>query len=362
MGEVFPRRNLGQAEYWGRVVEDRINNAEKTLQRSTGSLSGLVRADSATQGDLGRQIDSLNDALLELQAALLANPAAGSNSSSRSGFALTQGWNFDILTANIQVPTGKTNLNVVANGRVTIKDDGPTGGGGGGGGYFQWVFSPSLISSEYGYRPGGFHSGTDFAGGAASSGSPIYAPADGVVLSKGTDGSRGNYINLRHEPGLITRYFHMNAPSPLSTGTPVSRNETILGYVGNTGASQGAHLHWETYIEGGPLNEENYPAMNPRDFMSIYGGAGTPETPSTGEYASIIARIRIGQSASVEFQPYRIFFNEPDPNYIQDFYYPIHGATYNGTTAPVSLDIWTSAAIPSESFNTASLNAFGVFS
>lgn len=361
MVDVFPRRNLGPSEYWGRVIEDRIRASEKALTQSTSSLSGASRSDSSLQDNLSRQIDGLRTALGELETALLANPTANSASASSISFALAPGWS-RVLTFDLPIVGGKTNLNIVANARVTVSDDGPTGGGGGGASYFQWVFSPSLITSEYGYRSGGFHSGTDFAGGAAGGGRPIYAPADGVVLSKGFDGSRGNYINLRHEPGLITRYFHMNSSSPLSPGQAVVKNVTILGYVGNTGASQGAHLHWETYIEGGPLNEENYPAMNPRDFMAIYGGSSTPETPSTGEYSDIKCRILINGVSSLEFQPYKIFFNTRDPNFIQNFMYPVYGRTLTGSTATIALDVYSSAAIPNDGFNTAVLTAFGVFS
>lgn len=360
MVEVFPRRNLGQGEYWGRVVEDRLRSAEKTLGSATSTLNGLGRMDGALQGNLARQIGELETALLDLESALLVAPTSGSNAASVSNFSLAPGWN-TVISFSVPIPGNKSVLNVVANGAVTVKDDGPTGGGGGGGGYFQWVFPLDYVSSEYGYRSGGFHSGIDFAGGPAGNGQPIYAPAEGVVLSKGTDGSRGNYINLRHEPGLITRYFHMISPSPLSTGQAVVKNTTILGYVGNTGASQGSHLHWETYIEGGPLNEENYPAMNPRDFMAIYGGDSSPSNPSTGEYADIRARIVINGNNSLDFEPYKIFFNTSTPNFIQDFIYPIHGLGFIGSTVDVKLDIFASAAIPNDGFNKASLNAFGVF-
>lgn len=353
--DVLPRRNLGPAEYWGRVVEDRLNSAEKTVRRSETSLKGQVRSDTGLQTEMERQIESVKEALQQLEQALLLVPSAGSNAMSVSGFSLSPGWN-RVLTFTIPITGNKTNLNIVANGRVFIKDDGPSGGSTG---YFQWVFPLQYVSSEYGYRPGGFHSGIDFAGGPAGNGNPIYAPADGVVLSKGTDGSRGNYINLRHEPGLITRYFHMNAPSPLSTGTPVTKASTILGYVGNTGASQGAHLHWETYIEGGPLNEENYPAMNPRDFMGIYGGSGSG--PTTGEYSDIRSRIIINSSTSLEFQPYKVFYNTATPNFIQNFVYPIHGTKTVASTAAVGLDIYSSADVAAESVNSASLAAFGVF-
>lgn len=348
MVDVFPRRNLvGPSDYWGRVVEDRITASAKSWGVTDQSLSGLDRAGESQRADLARQIK-------DLEAAFKLVPHVGSAAASASGFLLNPGWN-TVISTSIPVPVDKTSLNVIGMGRVEIKDDGPTGGSTT---LFQWPFSPSLITSEYGWRDTGFHSGTDFAGGAASAGSPIYAPADGTVAGKGTDGSRGNYINLSHPTGppTTTRYFHMNAPSPLTVGQSVTRGVTILGYVGNTGASFGAHLHWETYIDGQPWNEESYPAMNPRDFMAIFGGA--PEAPSEGEYSELRARVVIAGNPSLDFVPLRNFYT----GYINNFMYPQHGLTYSGTTAPVQLDVYSSAAIPVDSFHSASLVAYGVFS
>lgn len=347
MVDVFPRRDLGQSDYWGRIVEHRIESVEKSLGYSQSSLGGLGRSSDALLGDLARQIERLEDTIDAI-------PVSTGNSTSTSGFSLATGWN-TVLSLSLPVPEGKTSASVSAEANVNVRDEGPTGAG-----TFQWPFPLEYVTSEYGYRPEGegigFHSGIDFAGGPASSGSPIYAPGSGTVIGKGFDSGRGNYINLGHPGGITTRYFHMISASPLGIGDPVTKGSTVLGYVGNTGASFGAHLHWETYVTGEPLNPEGYAAMDPRDFMAIYGGSGG------GEFASIASRIVISGSSSLEFQPFQIFYSGA-PGVSENYLYPQHGQVFAGaSTVSVNLDVYASADVPSDGFNGASLTVEGVFS
>lgn len=100
--------------------------------------------------------------------------------------------------------------------------------------------------SPYGWRNhpfGGrkFHHGVDVA---APEGTPITAPADGVVVHKGSGASGGNTLIIKHADDVFTVYYHMQKPSHLLKGTRVERGEQI-GFIGNTGRSTGPHLHWE---------------------------------------------------------------------------------------------------------------------
>jgi murein DD-endopeptidase MepM/ murein hydrolase activator NlpD len=105
-------------------------------------------------------------------------------------------------------------------------------------GYFQNPL-PGARRSR-GIQPG--HRGVDLA---APTGTPIHAAAGGTVLiaRNGYNGGFGNYVVLQHDNGTKTLYAHM---SKLGTtpGTKVSQGE-VIGYVGNTGNSRGAHLHIE---------------------------------------------------------------------------------------------------------------------
>jgi murein DD-endopeptidase MepM/ murein hydrolase activator NlpD len=110
---------------------------------------------------------------------------------------------------------------------------------------------PGAIISRYGMRRHpilGYrrmHSGLDFR---AAHGTPIYAATDGRVTYSGRNGSYGNYVRLNHAGGLGTGYAHMSRIA-VHNGQQVRRGQ-VIGYVGSTGLSTGAHLHYEMYRGG----------------------------------------------------------------------------------------------------------------
>ena len=98
-----------------------------------------------------------------------------------------------------------------------------------------------------GYRR--MHSGLDFK---ARHGTPIVAVTDGTVSSAGRAGGCGNAVRLNHAGGLQTRYCHMSRIA-VNRGQVVRRGQ-VIGYVGSTGLSTGAHLHYEMYRGGRAIN------------------------------------------------------------------------------------------------------------
>lgn len=86
-----------------------------------------------------------------------------------------------------------------------------------------------------------FHHGVDVA---LPVGTPLTAPADGVIAHKGSGASGGFTLIVEHAPDLFTVYYHLAKPSHLSKGTKVKQGE-VIAHSGNTGASTGPHLHWE---------------------------------------------------------------------------------------------------------------------
>ncbi len=109
------------------------------------------------------------------------------------------------------------------------------------------------VSSPYGtrYHPilktYRMHSGIDYA---APTGTPIMAPADGVVSFAGVKGGYGNAIMLNHRKGMETLYGHMSAfVSGVNAGKSVKAGD-VIGFVGSTGRSTGPHLHYEVRING----------------------------------------------------------------------------------------------------------------
>ena len=104
------------------------------------------------------------------------------------------------------------------------------------------------------------HGGTDIG---ASYGSAIYAADSGTVVrsADGWNGGWGNYVMIDHVNGMQTLYAHMSSRA-VSVGQTVSRGQTI-GYVGSTGMSTGAHLHFEMYINGSRIDPQTrYPGVS----------------------------------------------------------------------------------------------------
>ena len=121
-------------------------------------------------------------------------------------------------------------------------------------GRFIWPVNGS-IGSGFGPRihpiSGGsrMHTGVDIG---ASSGTPIKAADDGIVVMAGPNGGYGNWTLIDHGGGLATGYGHQSSIG-VSRGQRVSRGE-VIGRVGSTGASTGPHLHWEVRVNGNPVD------------------------------------------------------------------------------------------------------------
>ena len=97
------------------------------------------------------------------------------------------------------------------------------------------------------------HNGMDFT---ASTGTPIYATGDGVVIKASRATGFGNVVYVDHGFGYETRYAHMSKFNT-KKGRKVKRGD-IIGYVGNTGLSSGPHLHYEVHKNGRVINPVNF--------------------------------------------------------------------------------------------------------
>lgn len=104
---------------------------------------------------------------------------------------------------------------------------------------FIWPIDNPAISCHYGCYLG--HTGTDFVNKYNHYGN-VYAADSGYVYQEGYASDMGNYIMIDHQNGLKTWYMHMNVPAYFNVGDYVERG-TIIGQIGNTGRSDGPHLH-----------------------------------------------------------------------------------------------------------------------
>jgi murein DD-endopeptidase MepM/ murein hydrolase activator NlpD len=95
------------------------------------------------------------------------------------------------------------------------------------------------------------HTGVDWA---APTGTPILAAGDGTVDMVGREGGYGNYIRIRHSNGFSTAYGHLSQyAAGLQAGTNVKQGQ-VIGYVGSTGRSTGAHCHYEIMVNAKFVN------------------------------------------------------------------------------------------------------------
>ena len=111
------------------------------------------------------------------------------------------------------------------------------------------------LTGTFGGRPDpftgepAFHQGLDIS---TEKGREVYATANGTVESAQFTGPYGNLIVLRHDFGLATRYGHLSRFS-VKPGASVQRGD-VIGFVGSTGRSTGAHLHYEILANGKLIN------------------------------------------------------------------------------------------------------------
>lgn len=118
------------------------------------------------------------------------------------------------------------------------------------------------FTSGFGWRGasggrGGRHHGVDIA---APVGTPVRASAAGVVAAMTRHRSYGRLIRIRHADHLETAYAHLSRFVPhLGVGQPVKQGE-IIGYVGTTGRTTGAHLHFELRRHGRAVDPLAFPA------------------------------------------------------------------------------------------------------
>ena len=115
------------------------------------------------------------------------------------------------------------------------------------------------ISSEYGYRKHPktgvktFHHGIDLAGTWQEN---VRSTAPGTVVFAGNEGAFGKVVRIEHDYGISTLYAHLSRIT-VRVGDYVGEN-IVIGKMGNTGRSAGAHLHYEIQVEGKSVDPSDF--------------------------------------------------------------------------------------------------------
>ena len=125
--------------------------------------------------------------------------------------------------------------------------------------YRKPVVGEVEFTSGFGVRSDPFlgrpamHTGLDFR---AATGDPVRATANGKIVSSGWMGGYGRMVEVDHGNGLSTRYGHLSEIH-VRVGDVVKIGQ-VIGAVGSTGRSTGPHLHYETRIDGDPVDPQKF--------------------------------------------------------------------------------------------------------
>ncbi len=198
-----------------RVVAVRVGQIRALRDRLAASRSGLVAAQVERQQDLAELSAAEREHVAEMEALQQVSSE---------------------LAAKIQAAQAAA---------------GTGGGSPSAAGYVWPVLGP--VTSPFGWRWGRMHEGIDIAAG---SGTPIRAAAAGTVIYAGWLGGYGNLTIIDHGGGVATAYGHQSSLAA-STGAYVAQGQ-VTGYVGSTGHSTGAHLHFEVRVNGVPQDPLGY--------------------------------------------------------------------------------------------------------
>lgn len=287
MADAFPPPNLPpESTPWGRKVQETATGAADSAAKGS-AFSEQLNATQLAMGntisgnyvELRRDIDAVNDTLSKQVEALVVrlnghNTRIGTaegkittlegRMNAAFEYLTDYGALIDNLLTRMSTVEGRfafpaasslDGLEFIARAASGTLYRVPQSVGTPMGGDLKWPISLANVTDEFGPRdsPGGigstFHRGIDFGGGG-----PIKAAGRGVVVEAGPNGGLGNWVLIRHKPGLETGYGHMAPGSPIvSVGQAVSQGQT-LGTMGTTGTSTGIHLHLEVHVNGVQTN------------------------------------------------------------------------------------------------------------
>lgn len=138
------------------------------------------------------------------------------------------------------------------------------------------------------------HNGTDFA---MPIGTPVTAPANGVVERVSNHHAAGRYIVVRHDNGYRTRYLHLSRPL-VSQGERVTMGERIA-LSGNTGRITGPHLHYEVIVNNSPVNAMTVPLPENTSL------SGDTLIAFQSQAAPILAALESGETGTVSVANYQ---------------------------------------------------------
>ena len=243
---VTEKKNLQTIQAQQKSDQTKLTNLSASKQQELKNYEDLIAHNEATSDELEAEISAQEKRVASAEEK--SKNQAAAEQARREAAAKKQ------QAASSNSSTSNTSSNTESNTTDT-SNSGNSGSSGtvSGGGFEQPLPGHTTISSGYGYRGSEFHKGIDIP---ASAGTTIVAAGSGTVEWANYSTTAGNWIGINHGNGVYSVYMHMSALL-VSAGTKVSAGQSI-GLVGNTGASQGNHLHFAVRKNGAYVNPWDY--------------------------------------------------------------------------------------------------------
>jgi murein DD-endopeptidase MepM/ murein hydrolase activator NlpD len=234
---------------------ERISDQDRTVVTRVRTLKALFERKEQTLAKLEQQKEEIAVAVLRRRDEIAASrdqlaSVQGDLRSSRNDRSQTLA---QVRDSRSKLEGDLSDLEA-AQARVTGQLQGslPAGPIKHGTGQLIWPVSGSVVS-PFGMRWGRLHAGIDIA---VPAGTPIRAADGGTVVLLGMVSGYGNYTCIQHTGSLSTCYAHQSAYAT-SQGASVRQGQ-VIGYVGCTGHCFGDHLHFETRVNGSPVDPFGY--------------------------------------------------------------------------------------------------------
>lgn len=226
---------------------EKLNTLQTSLVSQQTEAQTLISSKEAQIAEIQDQITDNANLLAELKAkAEEAKRLQEEQAAAAAAAAAAAKKNNSTSSSNGSSSSGSSSSRPASSGNVVS-----------GSGYFTHPCPGMTYQSSYFGEVRPFdprpHKGNDYA---APTGTPTYAAAAGTVITAGWSNSAGNWVVISHGNGLVTKYMHHSSIC-VSAGQRVEKGQQI-GYVGSTGYSTGAHLHFQVELNGTPVNPNNY--------------------------------------------------------------------------------------------------------
>ena len=234
--------------------QTKLTNLSESKQQELKNYEDLIAHNEATSDELEAEISAQEKRVASVEEQSKNQAVAEQASKAAAEKARREAAAKKQQAASSNSSTGNTSSNTGSNTTDTSNSGNSGSSGTVSGGGFTWPLpGHTTISSGYGYRGSEFHKGIDIP---ASAGTTIVAAGSGTVEWANYSTTAGNWIGINHGNGVYSVYMHMSALL-VSAGTKVSAGQSI-GLVGNTGASQGNHLHFAVRKNGAYVNPWDY--------------------------------------------------------------------------------------------------------